>query len=175
MRPTISLLLCVLLLSACTFSIAAPPPTPTPPPQEFAELLYRALSLEAMTKDAFLMGANGLEDGTLDGTDSMSMALLTIVFMQATLDALSHDYPPIFQTHLDVGNRQYESLRDIGTRWLQDGTLITADVPAELATIDANKSLQEYAEWLIDHGYSYDDVEMMDVRLRDDMQAMAAP
>lgn len=171
MRPTISLLLCVLLLSACTFSIAAPPPTPTPPPQEFAELLYRALSLEAMTKDAFLMGVNGLEGGDFSDIDVMAMTLFAAWLLQSSYEALDREYPTIFHPYVDTGKQQHDLLLSVGKRWLHDQSLDAADAFEELGAIDANQTLKAYAEWLIDHGYSYDDVEMMDVRLRTDLEA----
>lgn len=170
MRPLLTCLLCAALLSACTFSIAAPPPTPTPPPQEFAELLYRALSFQALTRDAFAIGAQGFNGGTMDGTDAMSMALLTIGLLQGSGAALQRDYPPIFADNVTAAKQQHDALRGIGDRWIQKGTLTAADVPGELAAIDANESLRLYADWLIAHGYTYDDVEMMDVRFRADIK-----
>lgn len=160
---TLALLL-PLLLTACTLTVATP--TPTPPPQAFAEQLWYALSLEAMTKDIFVDAAQSHVTDDLPAEAALPMMLMTASLMQASHGALSYDYPEIFTPHYTVAASQYTTLRDIGARWLQDGTLGSADVPAALEQVAANEAVKAYADWLIAHGYTHDDVEMMDVKLR---------
>lgn len=172
MRPLRLLLLLGILLSACTLQVATP--TPEPPSQQASEMLYRALTFQAMTKDAFVIGANAAISGTLSGGDGIGMMLLTAGFMKASAEILEQKFPDTLLPYVVIARQQYTDLATLGKNWLSGGTLKTENVPAALDKIDTNDTLLRYSDFLVSVGYSHDDVEMMDVRFRDELRKRLA-
>jgi hypothetical protein len=174
MRPLLLALL--LLLPACVPVIVVAPPTATPLPLQNAERLYRALYFQAITSDILREAAVAFEAGEIGAEETLGMMLLTGGTLRASFDALDRVYPDIFAEQHALAKKQHNALRDIGTRWMQERTLATADLPAALDALDANAVLLRYTDWLLVHGVSHDEIEGMGLRVRADIaKALGTP
>ncbi len=166
--PRFILALLPILLAACSL-LPVPPPAPPPYPEQ-AEALYRAFALQAMVKEAFAEGAAAALADDLPAGDAIGMMLLSAGLLQSSANILDGDYPDMFATYAAQAETQGRALAAIGQQWFDTHELATADVPAALEVIDANGELLRYSDYLLSLGYSHDDVEMMNVRLKDELR-----
>ena len=173
MRPLLLALLCC-LLTACTFVHAAPPPTPEPPSQEAAESLYRAFALQALTKDIFLEAIDRAKANNLPAGESIAVLLIMSTFLEKTKELLNIEYPAVLADDLKIAKAQYDTMIDINNRWFSTKELSREELVSELKAIAANENLRRYAERLVDLGFSHDDVEMMDARLKEPLKKVFA-
>ncbi len=157
-----------ILLAACSL-LPVPPPAPPPYPDE-AEALYRAFALQAMVKDAFAEGAAAALADNLPAGDAIGMMLLSAGLLQSSANILDGDYPATFATYAAQAETQGRALAAIGQQWFDTHELATADVPAALDAIDTRGELLRYSDYLLSLGYSHDDIEMMNVRLKDKLR-----
>jgi len=172
MLTRIILALLPILLAACSL-LPVRPPAPPPYPEQ-AEALYRALLLQVLVKDSWAESATQAAAGKLSGGDAIGMMLYTAGLLQASANQLDSDYPAVFATYAAQAERQGRALASIGQQWFDTHELATADVPAALEAIDASDELLRYSDYLLSLGYSHDDVEMMNVRLKDELRQRLA-
>jgi len=161
-----------ILLAACSL-LPVPPPSPPPYPEQ-AEALYRALLLQVLVKDSWVESATQAAAGKLSGGDAIGMMLYTAGLLQASANQLDSEYPALFATYAAQAETQGRALAAIGQKWFDSHELATADVPAALAAIDTNGELLRYSNYLLSLGYSHNDIEMMNVRLKDELRQRLA-
>lgn len=169
----LALALLTVLLTACSFYPVPPPPDPPHPAH--AEALYRALALQAMVKDAFAEGAEAALADDLPAGDAIGMMLLTAGLLQSSANILDDDFPAVFAPYAAAAETQGRALAAIGQQWFDTHELTTADVPAALDAIDTSGELLRYSNYLLSLGYAHDDVEMMNVRFKDELARTANP
>ena len=172
MLTRLALALLPILLAACSL-LPVPPPPPPPYPDQ-AEALYRAFALQAMVKNSWVESATQAAAGKLSGGDAIGMMLLSAGLLQSSANILETDFPDVFATYAAQAETQGRALAAIGQQWFDSHELATADVPAALEAIDASGELLRYSDYLLSLGYSHDDVEMMNVRLKDELRQRLA-
>jgi len=172
MLSRLTLALLAVLLTACSVYPVPPPPAPPHPAQ--AEALYRALLMQAMVKDAFAEGATAALADDLPAGDAIGMMLLTAGLLQSSANILDGDFPAVFVTYATAAETQGRALATIGQQWFDTHELATADVLAALEAIDTGGELLRYSDYLLSLGYSHDDVEMMNVRFKDELRVRLA-
>ena len=159
--------LLALLLSGCAVTMAAP----APPSREHSELLYRTLALQAMTHKALLQAARG----EISDTDGLATVLFVAAALEACAEALQREYPAVLHKYATIADAQNEALARISQQWIVARELSPAAAADALAIIAAETKLRRYTDHLLSLGYSHDDIEMMETRLRAELAKLAAP